>query len=740
MTSLVKQRELERITTHDINIRERFARRDVERIARFAARVPSIWGPRVNATGNGTGPFATTALETDSQAPTTLAGLEVYFVASSGSTLQVTAGAVLAPNPAQTSEARPAGWTGQIEHDDDAFGIFESPLQHNVTPSVPIGSALLQPEWWIVYGVPSEATIETDPTSKVFNQGTGDFDSSSQPKIVGHQLAIDVVRGVAGATLSATIATLPANAVQLAWVWVPIGATDLSTAEIFDVRKRLVDPGPNEIGGTWTNPQIGVLATPLAGKSIFRGVVRARLGGEWLEARSRVGIDTPNMAEPGASWGTGPFAPAKVAWLYLCKVEGHTPRLQRIGADYVGSTGLSDGTVSSGVLVLSPTPPILRTSPTGGAGKWANASNDRWDLRASASIALPTLVSAQVTYAFLGSSCEKEDAICVGFMLYVDTDGSGYPIVQGPVHVSPDGWHTGEALASQGVGAVLAALTATAGGGSTAPATTADLAILTVLGNEATVPIDAVRVQMTGELSASTASINWLGPESNAVSRGHYDGSATRFEKITERFVNFPGLDSLTVHRGSANGGTVSSAAAQLLGVRMPFGEPLVTLRLLHQGRGDHDRHGLAKRHPCGLDRMLRNAGVGGSHQCDESVPWLIIGRIVNADEPARGDRGVRRRRRFGRSRSGDLSDPVPFPPRNTLTRAVPLPHDRDLQAQLVAVHHPRLVDTSFLHPSPEALVAGKFHIMCAPRGHAAAPLPCRIASARAAVSLSQAA
>lgn len=326
--NIVKQRVLERVTDVDIHLRQRFARRAVERVLRLLSRVSSQYGPRSSTIANGAGnPIPGTTLESEDYVTgSVLSGLEVFWMAAAGSTLRVSAGAVLVTNPAPGNEARPVPWTGQVENDDDAFGVYDAPLYANVTPTVPIAGALAQPEWWIVYGTPSEATIETDTNSAVFNESTGVFDVTTQPKIVGHQLARAVLRGSAGATLNATLALLPANAVQLAWVYVPTGSTDLASATIFDVRRlALAEQGPNIIEGRWQNVFAGEAIATLR---VFKGDVRARHWNEWLMARMTNGVLLSDIAEPGADWGgaSQTFNPPKIAYVYLCRVEGVVPR------------------------------------------------------------------------------------------------------------------------------------------------------------------------------------------------------------------------------------------------------------------------------------------------------------------------------------------------------------------------------------------------------------------------------
>ena len=277
MSSIVDEQVLERVASLDLKLFQRFPRRVSERMARLLARTSTQWGPKSSA-----GPTN----ESDSAYGACLGGLEVYFTAGFGSTVTVTRGSMSFTNNARTTEPRPFSWSGLVEPDDDDWTIYDLAQTTNVTPATPIAGALVQAEWWIVYGViAGAATIESDSNRKVFNEVNGNYDPTTFAKIKGATFTPAIYRGAGGGTLAAASAAVSAltTAPPIAFIWVPIGSTDLSSAEIFDCRKLVYeDRGANRVEGTWSCPTVGTISAPFAGKTVFQGIVRARLGGEWL--------------------------------------------------------------------------------------------------------------------------------------------------------------------------------------------------------------------------------------------------------------------------------------------------------------------------------------------------------------------------------------------------------------------------------------------------------------------------
>ena len=563
MTSIVSRQPLERVTTLDLALMQRFPRRGLERAARFMSRASSQWGPRSDVFAND--------LESDDARGACLGGLEVQF--SSGSSVTVSPGAMVCANSAPVTEGRPGTWTSPsaIESDDDASGIFDLAFATTLTPSAPIAGALAAPEWWVVYVTPSIAAItETDTARKVFNELTGNFDPASQTKVVAHSLVPQILRGGSGNSLNIAIGALPPGSYAIAWLWVPTGATNLSTAQFFDVRRlTFEDRGPNMIAGTWTAPYVGANMVPFPGKTVFQGNVRARLAGEWLECRT-LGMDLQNILEPGATWPTG--GSGAIAWLYLCKVQGLVPRLRAVGSTPAGVS--TSGTTMSGAIVLSPKPPRLRATGSGTPGKGAL----RWDMRASSSIILPSNGVLGVggpwpQFQYLGNTCAMDDAICVGFAVYLVVEG-GLPDLIGPYFCDQEGWVTGAGVSSNA--ATLTSSLAASGLTTSAFQLVATLNTATVNGDVVTLPFDGVRANVRGTMSAFAA-LAWNAADGHLEYNSNNTGSFY-YGHTGQVRASYPGGVSFKTHDAVAGGGTLwNTATATLLGVRLPYGEPLVT-------------------------------------------------------------------------------------------------------------------------------------------------------------------
>ena len=355
-----------------------------------------------------------------------LHGLEVEV--ASGWSLNVSPGELLATTPSPGTDGRPAEWSGRVEADDAPAGLYALPVAATVAPASPPSGALVSAEIWAVYVSPSEVAAEVTSALKQFNETTGVFDTVyNKPKVYQHQAAPKVLRGASGGA----VPSLPLGTdVPLAFVWVPPGATDLSGAVILDTRRAPTDLDlPNEIGGSWECPLAPATALPDSSSiPIWRGHVWARLGGERLTAISR-GMRLAQIAEPGATWdNTAAISAPATAYLYLCRVAGRVPRPTRRGATVLGAIGAGIPTWLEGALVLSPTPPRVRC-PVGGSSE----AGGRWDLRASASIALPDGTSVfgaspgAVAYPWGGLTAPADDCICVGIMQYVGIDTFGPP-------------------------------------------------------------------------------------------------------------------------------------------------------------------------------------------------------------------------------------------------------------------------------------------------------------------------
>lgn len=573
MSGIVNQRDLERVTGHDIRIRSRIARRAANKLgALVAARYrPRVWGPEAN----------NVALETDVDiGGACLGGLEVHRNNSdTASQLRVTVGSLLLPLGAlAVAETRPAGWTGTPEPDDGTHAVFDLVAGVTVAPSVVIAGALAASEWWIVYALPVVETVETDPTNKVFNEGTGVFDSSSQPKVTRHGLTITVARGASGQNLAHASLVLPAGAIQLAFVWVPSGATDLSGALIYDTRAlSMEDPGPNTVetaGWTVAEGFTGQITSPFSSstKYGFRGVVRARLNGEWLECRSMNGITLDDLAEPDATpWGT-PSVPT-LCYLYLCKVRGVVPRLVRIGNKPASTSTTAPTVIQSGVLVLSAREPQLRAGPS------AQKAAMRWDLRNATAIKLPRqtfTAGANYEYDFSGCVAEVGEAICVGVAIYSAYDTVDLaPNVLGNQYTTRDGWVTGDAIVS---GAAAIVDTNAVGATGTANMTaTITIKSITSGGSSYATPFDAVRSLLSGTITGGGGDFIAWKNAAQTVEMPVTSGGVANYRHVGEDYSPVPGFDTFSTHSGSVAGQTFLTRLQQLTAVRFPYNEPLIT-------------------------------------------------------------------------------------------------------------------------------------------------------------------
>jgi hypothetical protein len=576
--SILKHYEHERVTALELALLSRHARRQVDKAVGY-----ELVNRRV-------GPAAPSGLTSERIDGRVLYGLEVYW--TSGSQVHITQGALFGAVPSPVTETRPGTWSGILESDDAVAGLAELLSVAVVAPTSPIGSALSQPEWWIVYVTVAETNVETDSQMRVYDGTTGAYVASTAVKIKQRQLVPGVVRG--GGAAPVPVGSLPAGAIQLAWLYVPSGSTSLSQAVIYDVRK-LPDqvPGPNEIGGAWSYDVEGEMQSPYQ-DCLFFGHAWARLGGELLSVRAALngsgtgpsaGIQVADIAEPGATWdGAASLSAPKFAWLYLGKPEGVVPRPVRHGNGPIGNGSFtSDAVAIDGVLILSPTPPRIRTDSA------EHGSGHRWDMRASADLSPASFTRGTIPHAFASTSVDKDDAICVGFYRYTDVVG-GLPVLFGALSVDEHGWMTGNAINTDLVGGV-----GVAGGGGLAPAglvslgtpsvttagsirtlsVTITLQEVSVGGNPYALPVDAIRMRLDGFLSNSGQPIRWLGPDNGILT--YPDATSPYiYQQTLDRRANSAGNRFFTF-RGALDGVDFTSRNRSVVGVRMPYGETLIT-------------------------------------------------------------------------------------------------------------------------------------------------------------------
>lgn len=575
MSSLLKRYVLERLTALDLTLMGRFARRELNRVLHGLSTPARTLGPR---SGTGAG-------NADASIPTgrCLRGLEVSWVTGWGVT--VSAGAALFPLTSPVVETRPGTWGGRVEPDDFAFALTVLPVNATgVAPGSPPGGALAQYEWWVVWARCGVVTQETDSAKKVFNEGTGVFDSASAAKVEQHKIDLGVARGSAGAAL--TFSGVPADGVAIAVLHVPAGSTSLTNAVIFDCRK-LVDqvPGPNRIGGSWHAIFDGEAQTPYS-ETIFRGHAEARLGGELLSVRAFLsgGIQMGDLAEPGATWdATATLSTPKIAWLYLTKVGSVVPRPVRRGADNIGHAAgfTGESTLLDGALVLSPTPPRLGIPDSGSRSK----SGLRWDMRPSVPLALPSFQRGDIPYHYAGLTAASEDAICIGFYRYTGLTGGSLPVLYGTLHVDEQGWMTGEAIASAYLNpSGLFTMPSLTPDNAPDPRTVTSgvtpwgFATTTVGGVAHALPLTAVRLQVDALLNTDNPPLT-LRYEGGRTWRPFMDsGSNARVCEAFERRASAHGEKNLPVLLFTLPSPNLfDTLTIKLLGVRLPYGEDLVT-------------------------------------------------------------------------------------------------------------------------------------------------------------------
>lgn len=570
--SKVELLTLERGTSLDNQLPQHFARREMNRGRRLAARTRSTWEPSSLVTGG---------VSTELERVACLGGLEVTW--TTGWSLAISTGAMLAPNPSRVTLSRPGSWSGRVEQDDDNYGSYELQQATGVVPSPP-PSPSSAGEWWVVYVVPTNATIETNSAPKVFDENPasptyGQFVAAPggpMAKVTGHVLTAGVLRGASHSTPDSI--TLPSGAIAIAWVFTPIGATDLSTAQIYDVRP-LLDPGPNMIDPSswWSNPTPGTLSSPYTDKPIFVGQVRARIRNEWVEARVTLGFEVPSLLEPGATWAGG----GGIAWIYLTRVNGLVPRLMRHGNKDIGANpGFThDFDILDGALVISPTPPLggltddISSAPTAG----------RWDLRPSAPLTLNDIdsrsFSTVLSYFYNGMTVPQTDAICIGFLVYQSAI-SGVPQLEGPVSVI-DGWISGNGVAKDTNAAKL-------GSFAKSPALPVQITTLSWTSVAPTahtgVPFIAARAVVTPHVDTGGAVMAYeessvppdvVDDSFNTTGGAHVTQSRTIESPAASTTIG-PGNRVVTFAVAATSGGAqITDLKEHLSGLKLPYGLPL---------------------------------------------------------------------------------------------------------------------------------------------------------------------
>lgn len=559
---LIDRESLERVTTIDLLLMQRFPRRSLQRLARLLSRVR--------------GPDGVEREDT----PAVLAGLEVYWTSGGGWVLNVTAGAIVAPPGTPTADTtRPGTWTGKDDTDEDTSYIFELPNAGTATPTSAPGGALASAEWWIVYARMETEIVEADAGRQVFDEGTGAFVAAgSTLKVGAYRTTLHVKRGDPGANLAHSSTQLPGGVgvteVALAFVWIPAGATSLIAAQIYDVRPlHAHDKGPNEVGGSWAMEFDGTLVSPYTTATYaVQGNVWARHRGELLEVSNAGETTLIGQLEPGASWGAAGPGLNKIAYVYLCRVRGAVPRYVRLGEDRVGDNTPTDGPRIAGVLVVSATPPRLDV------GLAASASAFRWDLRASAAIALPDVVGSAKSHRFAGVTCDALDAICVGMIGYDAVDvgggpsGQDIPKLDGPVALTPDGWLVGRGINTR-ANSWFSAVNRTGNGAMTGAVS----AVLNVVGSD-TLPIIGLRgsVEVT---MPSAGDVVTFGGWSASTRRRAFDNGAAAFEaaETIESWQARPGYTTIA-HATISTAANMSGNPIVIWGgLRFPTRTPLVT-------------------------------------------------------------------------------------------------------------------------------------------------------------------
>lgn len=567
----VNRAVLERVTALDLNLFQRFPAREHNAALRLMSR------QRRNSVSGS----ISASQEVDRTV--CLGGLEVKY--TSGSTVQITAGKMMASNVgSEITETRPGTYSpSPVEPDTDRFEVATLAATTTVAPASPLGTASGN-EWWIVYVTAAETTVESDSARVVFNETTGVFDATTAAKVKRWTLTPGVLRGSAGDTITTVAGGLPANSEMIAWVWVPSGATSLSNALFFDVRK-LVDPNaPNACGGRGRYGYDGTpdftnrLIAPTSDTETFNGHFWARIKGQALQAVCPygAGVSALKIKDPGATWDSGasPTAP-KVAWLYLAAPAGYVPRLYAKGTSSIGNGGgTNELAVMHGALVLSSRAPRINV-PSGASVK----TSGLYDLRPSGTLQMPAAYTVGgITYAFNGLT--SDDAICLGPVIYTGYDSpNDCPVIAGPCEVSSDGW----------IGWPIAGLAMTFDYlclfDDLTPTISTDTLTVTVSPKAITggaIPITGVKLAISAVVGGIYSSFTEGKPRPGRRIVLDRVGSSIGTDQLIYWETELQFSPQQTTAEAVAHGlelssATMSSASALVIALRWPFNEPLAT-------------------------------------------------------------------------------------------------------------------------------------------------------------------
>lgn len=581
MSGIVDRKTLERVSQLDLLLMQRHPQRDAIRAWRLALRhhprIPFSSTPSANA-------------EFDPSRGACLGGLEAIYDSAWSTT--ITIGAYLAPNDTPITETRPLTYSpAPAEADDDTWCLAEIVEDTPVAPASAPGGALAAPEYWLISAKAVLTTVETDSEREVFNEIDKVWDAVDGEKIKRHRLEFTVTRSAGNGPPPA----LPtAYDVPIALIYVPVGATDLSGATYFDCR-RLLEPGPNMISGhgdlgfkkTDIDPTAAPQGTTTSG-AIGHGNWRARISNEEVSliCPGMLGID--KVKQPSVSFDAGatPSLP-KIAWVYLCKVQGYVPRPVRRGAVMLGGA-FSEAKFMNGAVVVSPTPPLLgiRAQDDG-----MDLSAGRWNMHPSATLTLPSwqdTTGSGLVYNYEGVTVPSKDALCIGFVIYTDYDGGTQtPLLYGPGSVDTEGWYSIALADSSGAtycphacladpifGTFLAYTLSVTGSGASV-ALKLSSAKYTVSASEFKLPFDGVKVTVIATASSGLSEGSVLFPSWERF----VAESATRLDMRTGPiWLSIHDISTTPTTYGQVYiNGTPADLDVQMVvtAIRLPYNEPL---------------------------------------------------------------------------------------------------------------------------------------------------------------------
>lgn len=581
MSGIVDRKTLERVSQLDLLLMQRHPQRDAIRAWRLALRhhprIPFSSTPSANA-------------EFDPSRGACLGGLEAIYDSAWSTT--ITIGAYLAPNDTPITETRPLTYSpAPAEADDDAWCLAEIVEDTPVVPASAPGGALAAPEYWLISAKAVLTTVETDSEREVFNEIDKVWDAVDGEKIRRHRLEFTVTRSAGNGPPPA----LPtAYDVPIALLYVPTGAVDLSDATYFDCR-RLLEPGPNMVSGHGVlgfkksdfSPTAAAQGTTTS-SALGNGNWRARISNEEVSIHigGRLGIH--QIKQPSTSFDNGatPSLP-KIAWVYLCKVQGYVPRPVRRGAVMLGGA-FSEAKFMNGAVVVSPTPPLLGIRAQDDGMDW---SAGRWNLHPSATLSLPSwedTTGSGLVYNYEGVTVPSKDALCIGFVIYTDYDvGTQTPLLFGPGSIDTDGWYSIAFTDSGGAtycpsaclsdplfGVFVAYVLSVTGSGVSYELKIAS-AKYTVSATEFKMPIDGIKVAVIATASSGLSEGRVLFPSWERF----VAESATRLDMRTGPiWLNVNDIDTVPNNYGQVYiNGTPADLDVQMVvtAVRFPYNEPL---------------------------------------------------------------------------------------------------------------------------------------------------------------------